>query len=337
MMIQDLLGTIKEVQAENILLLCHHNADPDAIGSAYALQSLLLRLSPSWTVELGAAQGISRLSKHVLSYVPVNINMQPNVEKAHVIVLLDTNTIQQLDALSERVAKSPATLIVVDHHALHPETMQRAKLCITSEEASSTCEIVYSFYKQASLQPSLDVAKALFLGIAFDTRHFTLASSYTFKVISELVDVGVNAQDALARLAMPMDPSERIARIKACKRAELYRMGNWIIALSHVSSYQASAARALVDLGVHAAAVAGERDGQTEVSLRCTREFNQQTGVHLGRDIAKPLGESLQGMGGGHAAAAGVNGRGDVASALRQCLDLFRAKLGANPEMSSYS
>jgi nanoRNase/pAp phosphatase (c-di-AMP/oligoRNAs hydrolase) len=202
-----------------------------------------------------------------------------------------------------------------------------AKFCVIDEEAASTCEIVYSFFKQLDVKPHLDVAKAIFLGIAFDTRHFVLANSSTFTTIAELCDAGVNAQEVVALLSLPMDLSERVARMKACRRAKLVRIGEWIIALSHVSAYQASAARALIDLGAHMAAVAGQRNASTEISLRCTREFNQKTGIHLGRDIAKPLGVLLQGMGGGHATAAGMNGAGDVKLGLKRCLRLLKDEL----------
>ena len=123
-----------------------------------------------------------------------------------------------------------------------------------------------------------------------------------------------------------------MASERACRRAELLKTAKWIIALSHVSFYQASAARALVDLGVHVAAVAGKRNDNIEVSLRCTREFNLETGIHLGRDIAKPLGEHLNGMGGGHATAAGANGVGDVKAGLKHCLLLLKEKLEPKTE-----
>jgi phosphoesterase RecJ-like protein len=262
-----------------------------------------------------------------LRQIPITVNLQPDVEKADVIVLLDTNTTQQVGQLAERVMKSKAPIIVIDHHAAHPQTEQIAKLCITDEEASSTCEIVYNLYKQLNMKPDLNEAKALFLGITFDTRHFILANSSTFKTISELGDIGVNSKELLTTLALPMDFSERVARIKACRRAKLFKIENWIIALSHVSAYQASAARALIDLGAHMAGVAGEKNGKIEISLRCTREFNQITGIHLGKDIAKPLGEYLRGMGGGHATAAGVNGEGQLDKGLKRCLRLVKEKL----------
>ena len=323
----EITNILDEARANYVLLLCHHNADPDAISSAYAFQRLLAKCKPNMTAEIGTPQGLSRLSKHVLKQVPIVVDFQPNVEKADAIVLLDTNTTQQLGQLAERVTKTAAPIIVIDHHAAHPQTVQIARLCITNEGASSTCEIVYGFFKELNIKPDLAVAKALFLGITFDTRHFVLANSSTFKTISELGDIGVNPQESISTLALPMDFSERVARIKACRRAKLLKIENWIIALSHVSAYQASAARALVDLGAHMAAVVGQKNEKIEISLRSTSEFNQITGIHLGKDIAKPLGEYLKGMGGGHATAAGVNGIGEVNAGLKRCLRLVKEKL----------
>jgi len=77
--------------------------------------------------------------------------------------------------------------------------------------------------------------------------------------------------------------------------------------------------------------VAGEKGDGIEISLRCTREFTEKTGIHLGRDIAKPVGEALQGQGGGHAMAAGVNGTGDIKVGLKRCLRLLKENL-AKPE-----
>ena len=327
MSLAEITKIIDTLEAKLVVLLCHHNADPDAICSAYAFQSLLKQLMPKIEVEIGAAYGISRLSKHLLQYVPIDVRDQPRIEKADAIVLLDTNTIQQLDNLAEKVKTTKSPIIVIDHHATHPETEQLATLCVTNEDASSTCEIVYNFYKQANIKPNQTEAKALFLGIAFDTRHFILANSSTLKNIAELIDSGLNVQETLPLLSLPMDLSERVARLKASRRVKLFKMNEWIIALSHVSAYQASAARALIDLGADVAAVAGQKNEKLEVSLRGTREFHKQTGIHLGKDIAKPLGEHIHGMGGGHATAAGANGAEDIEVALKRCLFLLKEKL----------
>ncbi|MEM3641895.1 MAG: DHH family phosphoesterase, partial [Candidatus Bathyarchaeia archaeon] len=148
----EITRVLEEANAKIVLLLCHHNADPDAICSAYALSSLLKRLKPNMEVEIGAAQGISRLSKHLLKSLPIIVNAQPNIEKAESIILLDTNTIQQLNNLADKLRKSMAPIIVIDHHAAHPETQKIAKACITNEEASSTCEIIYGFFNEMGVK-----------------------------------------------------------------------------------------------------------------------------------------------------------------------------------------
>jgi nanoRNase/pAp phosphatase (c-di-AMP/oligoRNAs hydrolase) len=278
-------------------------------------------------VEIAAPQGPSRLSKFLLQSLPVKLTTQPNIEIAEIIVLLDTNTVQQLGEWSERVKASKAALVVIDHHASHPETERVATLSVADENASSACEIVCRLYKEAEVKLTQTEAKALFLGVAFDTRHFILASSTTFKVIADLIDAGLKAEETLSLLSLPMEPSERVARLKASKRVKLLKVNDWLIAFSNVSAYQASAARALITLGAHVAVVAGQKGERIQVSMRASQDFNKKTGVHLGRDIAKPLGEYLQGMGGGHSVSAGVNGVGDVESCLKHCFKLLKDKL----------
>ncbi|MEM2102490.1 MAG: DHH family phosphoesterase [Candidatus Bathyarchaeia archaeon] len=330
MQIKEITELIEKKNAKLATLLCHHNADPDAVCAAFALSKLLQKTHPQLETEIAAAQGPSHLSKHLLNHLPAKLTNSPRIENADILILLDTNTIQQLDDWANRIKTANAPLIVIDHHASHPETEKLATLCVADENAASTCEIIYKFYQDLQLTPTPEAAKALFLGIAFDTRHFVLAKSTTFKIIADLIAAGVNVEESLSLLSLPMEESERIARLKASKRVKLLKVNEWIVAFSHVSAYQASAARALISLGAHVAVVAGQKGDALRISLRATNDFYKKTNVHLGRDIAKPLGEHLQGMGGGHSVSAGVNGVGDVEIGLKRCLRLLKEKLGAN-------
>jgi len=325
--IHEITRLLDEHNTKLVILLCHINADPDAVGAAFAFSRLIQHLRPTLRVEIAAAQGPSRLSKFVLRSIPLKLTVEPQIESAEAIVLLDTNTIQQLGDWCERIKVSKAALVVIDHHASHPETERLATLIVADENASSTCEMVCRLFREANVKPKPEEAKALFLGIAFDTRHFVLASSATFKAVADLIDVGVQAEQALSLLSLPMDPSERIARLKASKRTKLLKINNWLIAFSQVSAYQASAARALISLGAHVAVVAGQRNEKIQISMRSSRDFYEKTGVHLGKDVAKPLGEYLQGMGGGHSVSAGVNGVGDIEASLKRCVKLLQEKL----------
>ena len=330
MSFKELLEILKVQEASFVLLLCHRSADADAICSAYALQGLLKRFLPNIVVEIGCPQGVNKPSKQLLDHMPITVNPKPNIESAEVIVLLDMNTVEQLDEFAEVINESPSPKIIIDHHAPSTETMQLCKLCIIDEKAAANCELIYRLFSQAQTTPNFNEAKALFIGIAFDTRHFALANSSTFQIVAKLVEQGINVQETLTQFATPIDPSERVAKLKACKRAKIFKVEGWIIALSRVSAYQAPAAKALVDLGAHMAAVAGKKNGKVELSLRSTRQFNMQAGVHLGVDIATPLGEFLQGVGGGHAMAAGVSGKGEIEAALKQCLLLLKQKIAKN-------
>jgi len=323
MQIQGIVSLLDKTNAKCIVLLCHQNADPDAICAAFAFSKFLQSIRPELKIEIAAAQGPSRLSKFLLNSLPLTLTTQPHIEQADIIALLDTNTIQQLAEWGERVKASNAKLVVIDHHASHPETERLATLVISEEEASSACEIVYKFFKETGFTLSEIEAKAIFLGIAFDTRHFVLAKSNTLKIVADLIDAGVKAEETIALLALPMDQSERIARLKACKRVKLMKVNNWLLAFSHVSAYQASAARALIGLGADVAVVAGQREEKIQVSLRASKNFYEKTEIHLGRDIANPLGEYLKGMGGGHSLSAGVNGVGDLEASLKRCARLL--------------
>jgi len=327
MQIHEITSLIDRLNAKLVVLLCHHNADPDAVGAAFAFSTLLERLRPELSIEIAAAQGPSKLSKSMLKALPVKLTEQPRIKEASLIVLLDTNTIQQLGEWSKRVKASNSPLIVIDHHASHPETERIATMLVADEEASSTCEVVYRFFKEAEVEITEVEAKALFLGIAFDTRHFVMAKSTTLKIVADLIDSGVNVEETLSLLSLPMEYSERIARLKASRRVKLMKIQGWLIALSHVSAYQASAARALIGLGAHVAIVAGQRGETIQVSLRSSQDFHEKTGIHLGSDVAKPLGEYLHGMGGGHSVSAGANGVGDVEATLKRCIRLLKQKL----------
>jgi nanoRNase/pAp phosphatase (c-di-AMP/oligoRNAs hydrolase) len=326
MQIQKIVELIDKLDAKLAVLLCHHNADPDAIGAAYAFKGLLNHLKPNLETEIAAAAGPSKLSKAVMDVLPIQLTEQPHIQEADVLFLLDTNTVQQLNELREQI-KQDQPLVVIDHHASHPETERRANLIVADEKASSACEIVYNLFKEAQVKPSQDEAKALFLGIAFDTRHFIIATSDTLKVVAELAESGIDVQKTLSILSLPMEPSERLARLKAARRLKLSTINGWLVAFSKVSAYQASAARGLVALGAHVAVVAGKKHDKVQVSFRASNEFYTKTAVHVGRDLAKPLGKFLGGMGGGHPVSAGANGAGDVESCLKFCEKLLKKKL----------
>ena len=140
--------------------------------------------------------------------------------------------------MAEIIKKSSAPKIIIDHHSPNPETTKVCKLCIIDEKAAANCEIVYRLFRQAKVKPNLNEAKAFFIGIAFDTRHFALANASTLQIVAKLASQGIDVQETFAEFNLPIDTSERLAKLKACKRAKIIRVNEWIIALSHVSAFK---------------------------------------------------------------------------------------------------
>jgi len=147
--------------------------------------------------------------------------------------------------------------------------------------------------------------------------------------ICALASNHVNPRELLQGLEIRMDLSERIARLKAAARLKIYRVGDWLIAVSRLSSFQSSSARSLVTLGAHVAIVGGESENGITVSFRALRDFIEATGINLGKDIAARIGSEFGGHGGGHSSAAKAYCvKGSLEEILRRCVELIEEKLG---------
>lgn len=326
--LQRITSAISSSHVRHVIILCHQNADPDAVGSAFALQLLLQQLQPKLHIDI-AAPSVNRIVKQILQepWNDLILTQNPNFNTADIIFVVDTNTWQQLNQWKETIVNISIPIIIIDHHPLHPKTQEIAHIAIVKDHYTSTCEIIFELLKQAEAAITFQVAQLLFLGIAFDTQHFRIASSATFKAIAELVEWGVQTELALQLLAIPMETSERIARLKAAKRLTVERVLEWLVAYSQVSAYQSSTARALIGLGAHLAIIYGENKKGYSISMRSTTDFYCKTGIHLGKDIAQPLGEILHGMGGGHSTAAGVNGTGKLVEFVDICRILIKERI----------
>ncbi|MEM0482307.1 MAG: hypothetical protein QXM16_05425, partial [Nitrososphaerota archaeon] len=135
----------------------------------------------------------------------------------------------------------------------------------------------------------------------------------------------------IQKIESPIDYSERVARIKAVKRAEFYRCGDVVIGVTRVSAFKPSAARSLLVVGSHIALVGDEVEGEAEVTLRQVPEMFDQLNLNLAKDVAEPIAKSLSGSGGGHASAAKLRVKGDLGRVLEICVNHISYLLGASP------
>lgn len=319
-------GKLAEFVGRRVVVLGHHNADPDVVGAAQGVKELVTVLRPGSEVEMVLPDDVSSLSRSVASSLGIEISEAATVTNPDTFIVVDTGSLNQLGAYEQVLRGTEARIVFIDHHIHDQATAELSGLYLLEPGASSTSEIVYRIMKHYGVRPGMLTAKALLSGMAFDSRHFSIGGAETFRGAAELLDIVGDMGEVKDLLTSPMAYSEKVARLKAGQRAEVASYGRWTVVFSHLGSYQSSGARALVSLGADLAAVGGEEKGEIRVSLRSTNKFSVLTGVNLG-DLASQLGAEFGGSGSGHPTAAGVNCVGSLDSFRKRFFEVVKGKL----------
>ncbi len=294
--------------------------------SAFALKALVEKTAPGTEVHISSPGGVSAPTKYLIRNLGFGVPEKNPPSEIGVAVLVDTNSLGQIgDELSREITESSIPLVIVDHHHEHPEMTGRFSVEIIDSTSSSTAEIVTQLYETAGVSLGEKMAEALLAAIFVETRYFTLATPRTFQHAAKLAVAGADPKKIPALLVASGTRSERIARLKAAQRLKVELAGDWLLVVSEVGSYQSSAARALLPLGADVSMVGGKVKGGVRINLRSTQTFHRNSGIHLARDVAIPLGRELGGSGGGHPTAAGLLAKGSVDEALANCIGLLRA------------
>ncbi|MEM0085200.1 MAG: DHH family phosphoesterase [Candidatus Methanomethylicia archaeon] len=325
--VNDLVGVFNRLSPRKVALTCHHNADPDSFGSAYAIREFLNKLYEDLNVFIVVPEGLSSVSKRLFSILgDVNILENVEVDEIDLFIMVDSISFIQLGSIGTVVKDSNIPLIVIDHHEPTEETVHRATYILSDTGASSTAEIVTDMYREFNLDISKKSSLALLTALIYDSKRFSFASYKTFEAASFLLRHGGDYSLALSILSEPMDISEKIARLKGAQRLKFFRINKWLISFSNVSSFEASVARALIELGSDLSIVIGG-DDEIRVSARSTEAFYKETNFHLGRDLMIPLGAFIGGSGGGHSLAAGANGYKNRDMIQDFCMNLILSKI----------
>jgi nanoRNase/pAp phosphatase (c-di-AMP/oligoRNAs hydrolase) len=321
----NLLSDVAESDG-NMLLLSHLNADPDAIGSSIAVYEYLRskKLEP----RIAAAGSINALARNLIKKLKYKIEINPALGDVDTLVIRGTSSFSQLAPVD--VKNFSGRLFVIDHHNPDLEMKGKCEKGIFRETVTSTSELVFELLKEEGFDFSKNVSLALITGIVTDTAHLQFARSDTLRIVAELLEASkMTFPDVLNLISIPTEPSRKIAHLKSASRVEMQKIDEWIIALSYVSSFEASAARALVKIGADVAFVCSNEKGDARVSVRANNNFVKKTKINFAKEYAPELTKALDGSGGGHAAAISVNGEfnGSEKELLEVCYNLLEALL----------
>ena len=303
------IDLLKGLIGENVVILGHHNADPDSIGAAVGVKELLSIIAPSSHAIIVMPKDISTLSRSIITSLKLDVSEEYSgpIDTA---IIVDTGSLNQLGEWEEKV-QNVNSLIVIDHHSRNLEIEKHANLYILDEDASSTSEIVYRLIQSLGHVPSENTAKALLSGIIFDSKFLSIGSADMFQSVSSLLELTGDISKVRQLFSSGYTVPEKIARIKVAQRMSYNRINSWVIAFSELGSFQSSGARALISLGADVAVVTGTEKKATRSSLRSTNQFYHKTGIQLG-ELVSAVAQKVEGDGSGHPTAAGFNGKCSV-------------------------
>lgn len=290
------------------LVLLHGNADPDALASAFGVQKMF----PG--VVIGVPGGMDRIAKLLAKELGIETVDDVSGVRAERLLILDTSGPEQLHGDFDL-----ARAIVVDHHTRN-EKWSSAWMYYCDDSKSSCSEIVFELIKESRREVTREVALALMFGVLTDTGYFKFAKPTTLVAFSELMALhGSQMDEVMGLVDVDKDISERISQLKGAQRLKYWKVGEYIVAVSQGSAFEASVCKSLLDIGADIAFVGSQRGEMFRISARATQAVVRK-GVHLGKLLGEVGSETTNG-GGGHPGAAGITGTGDVEAILNICVE----------------
>lgn len=153
--------------AQDTVVLTHDNPDPDAIASASALAYLLqntTRIRPSLAFGgiVGRAENRALIDELSEPFVRVE---SIDLTSTDLVALVDT----QPRSGNNSLPKGRIASVVIDHHPLRPETAAASFIDVRPEYGAS-CSMLLEYLRAGGLEPTPELATALFYGIQSETQ-----------------------------------------------------------------------------------------------------------------------------------------------------------------------
>ena len=173
-------------QKKNVLLAVHERPDGDALGSMTAMFQVLSKF-PDKNIVMFSQDPIPDNFKFLQNSDLIVSNISSS--SPDLFVGFDYGDFARLGVSEELIAGVP--FITFDHH---PILRQKGDVMMVDTAVSSTCEILYNFFRHAKIDISLPIATSLLTGIFTDTGGFAHinATSDTFRIAGDLLRCGAS-------------------------------------------------------------------------------------------------------------------------------------------------
>ena len=313
---------------EKVLLLTHDNADLDALASAAIMQHYLKKKKVLATI--GVPSHINEQAFKFALEERLSFAVNPDLEEYCTIILFDLNDYEQLGKIRKQFTrmqkKKTIDVYVFDHHEIEKRSIVRGARAFVKPKAISTTEVLYEILGKNSFDKKMCFYSCI--GILEDTGHFLTSTIKGFQVFAEcLKKSGKKYSDLLAITKHKIPVNERIAMLKAAKRAKIYDIKGALIATSNLSFFQGQAATKLLEFGADITLVAGtDKHEITSLSGRVDTAFRDSKNFNLMTHLMNPLQKKLGGEIGGHSGAAQWKGRMRPEKVLNESILILKKK-----------
>jgi phosphoesterase RecJ-like protein len=315
----------EELQAaDKVVVATHLNPDGDAIGSAHALELVLLALGKDVVVFVPDA-----VVPHEYEFIrPANLTGEvPEDIESRVLCCVDCGNASRVrsDELLERAAR----VLNVDHHGDNTHFGHANHVRAT---ASCAAQLVFELAGHLGVVVDRDIATAVYVGLVTDTGRFQYSNTTpeSFELAASLMRAGVDTHDVFSRIFETIGWSRTRLLGRALERA--VRSEDGLIVATHLTQQD------FAELGASEDDAEGIVDALRSVAGTYVAVFLRDLepgGPHLRKGSLRTTREDLDvsavartWTGGGHRQAAGFNTADDLDAVLARVDEAIRAQLG---------
>ena len=188
------MSTLKEISkklkaANKVAVFTHLNPDGDALGSAFAIKSVLEHIGKDAQVYLEEPVP----HKFLFLQGEYQTGGSGTVTGADTALAVDCGAAGRLGTLADAYLSAPVKLCV-DHH-LSNEPF--GDIYFTDPEAGATAELIYELALLLSDEIPMEAMRGIYTGLSTDTGHFKYSNAtvHTFSVAADLLRRGLNHRE----------------------------------------------------------------------------------------------------------------------------------------------
>ena len=307
---KDFLSFLK---GKKILITTHDLVDIDGFASCFTLKFFLIEAFDKPIVSLFFS-GLSKSTKDFMirfrekfPEFDCKFDKKVDISNFDICLILDTSNISQIRFNKSETIEIKIPHIFIDHHFVKGNLKNENldSLNLIKDNIASTAEIILELFEYSGQKLTPPYRSLIIAAILTDSGFFRYGYNETIKNVSKLLNEDVKIQDIQNLLNQRIDVSERIAKINGLQRVEIIRERDYLIGISHVSSFGASVASMLIKNGFDISIVHTKEKREKVINCRAKKNICLQTGLHLGK-ICEEISETCKGSGGGHDGAASL-------------------------------